>query len=159
MFQSSIFQLPKADLRKVDFFASVLQSVQLYSSCALLSTKIKSVLYSARSAAGCWCLGCIILSFSSIIPRLLVTRRRSWAPQEGFDQFSSFLFWVNYHVIVVSWIIFSQRNNYYSDNKQQLMSFARMKVRYGYDDKTISYVKTFPRIWIMAAHPKYPNAF
>ena len=37
------------------------------------------------------------------------------------------------------------------------MSFPRMKVRY--DDKTISYVKTFPRIWIMAEHPKYLNAF
>ena len=39
------------------------------------------------------------------------------------------------------------------------MSFARMKVWRCGDDKTIFYVRTFPRIWTMAAFPKYPNAF
>ena len=62
--------------------------------------------------------------------------------EEFWPIISLFLFWVNYHVIVVCWIIFSQKRNY-SDNKQ-LMSFVGMKVRY--DDKTILYVKTFPGI-------------
>ena len=134
MFQS-IFLLPGRTWGKLIFCIS---PVQLNScAAALFSTKIKSVIFR------CWLLageGCIILSFRSIMLELAGHEEEFW------PIISLFLFWVNYHVIVVCWIIFSQKRNY-SDNKQ-LMSFVGMKVRY--DDKTILYVKTFPGIWTIA---------
>ena len=75
---------------------------------------------------------------------VLVTRTRFWPI---FSVFFFVLGKLSCNCCVLD-NISSEQNNYYSDNKH-LMSFAPMKV-WRYDDKTISYVKTFPRIWTMA---------
>ena len=135
MFQS-IFLLPELTWGKLIFCISPVGAAEQLCCCLLFN---KNQICYIPLLAACW-RGLHNIEFQ------VNNVRACWSRGGVLTNYSLFLFWVNYHVIVVCWIIFSQKRNY-SDNKQ-LMSFVGMKVRY--DDKTILYVKTFPGIWTIA---------
>lgn len=101
MFQS-LFLLPKADLRKVDF---------LHQPCS--SSRWTVVPYFRQKTNLCFipppCALCCRLGLHNIEFQF------NNAPAAGHEKevltnfLRFFLFWVNYHVIVVCWIIFFQR--------------------------------------------------